>query len=244
MHIYHYAAYECSAVRRLSTRHDTRQDEVDELLRNDVFVDLYQIVRRSLRIGEDSYSIKSIETLYRFKRVNDIVTASGSIVQYANWMASGEPQDSATSPILKAIRDYNEDDCRSNAELTEWLRNLAKRRGIAFAPRMLDADTDTEESKSADPEIAKRQELAAKLRSQGDAVSIVLGDLVDYHRREAKPMWWRHNQERWKGYPYGPNHRISRWQIPRGQHERSRREGPGLHKQGGIRQAVTEQNPR
>jgi predicted RecB family nuclease len=189
MHIYHYAAYECSAVRRLSTRHDTRQDEVDELLRNNVFVDLYQIVRRSLCIGEDSYSIKSIETLYRFKRANDIVTASGSIVQYANWMASGEPQDSATSPILKGIRDYNEDDCRSNAELTEWLRNLAKQRGIAFVPRILDADT--EESKSADPEIAKRQELAAKLRSQGDAVSVVLGDLVDYHRREAKPTWWR-----------------------------------------------------
>jgi predicted RecB family nuclease len=34
MHIYHYAAYEVSAVRRLSTRHDTRQDEVDDLLRN------------------------------------------------------------------------------------------------------------------------------------------------------------------------------------------------------------------
>src|SRR6516162_5409092 len=42
-----------------------------------------------------------------------------------------------------------------------------------------------------DPEIAKRRELAAKLRAQSDAVSIVLGDLADYHRREAKPTWWR-----------------------------------------------------
>ena len=58
MHIYHYAAYEVSAVRRLSTRHDTRQDEVDDLLRNNVFVDLYQIVRHAVRIGEDSYSIQ------------------------------------------------------------------------------------------------------------------------------------------------------------------------------------------
>src|SRR5699024_5846314 len=38
MHIYHYAPYEVSAVRRLSTRHDTRQDEVDDLLRAGVFV--------------------------------------------------------------------------------------------------------------------------------------------------------------------------------------------------------------
>jgi uncharacterized protein len=189
MHIYHYAAYECSAVRRLSTRHDTRQDEVDDLLRDNVFVDLYQIVRHSLRIGEDSYSIKSIETLYRFKRATDLVTASGSIVQYANWMASGQRLDLANSPILTAIRDYNEDDCRSNAELTEWLRNLASEKGIAFVARTLDADS--EEQKSTDPEIAKRQELAAKLRGQNDAVSVVLGDLVDYHRREAKPTWWR-----------------------------------------------------
>ena len=189
MHIYHYAAYECNAVRRLSTFHDTRQDEVDDLLRNEVFVDLYQVVRHSLRIGEDSYSIKSLETLYRFKRASDVITASGSIVQYANWMASREPPDSNTSPILKAIRDYNEDDCRSNAELTEWLRNLANEQGIVFAPRVRDAET--EEPKSADPEIAKRRELAAKLRAQSDAVSIVLGDLADYHRREAKPTWWR-----------------------------------------------------
>jgi AAA domain/RNase_H superfamily len=189
MHIYHYAAYECCAVRRLSTRHDTRQDEVDDLLRNNVFVDLYQIVRHALRIGEKDYSIKTIEILYRFKRAIDLKTASGSIVQYASWMATGEPPNWTSSPILKGIRDYNQDDCRSNAELTEWLRNLAKEKGIAFAAR--EPDADTEEPKSADPEIAKRQELATKLRAQGDAVSVVLGDLVDYHRREAKPTWWR-----------------------------------------------------
>src|SRR5207237_1085362 len=84
----------------------------------------------------------------------------------------GEPPAWVTSPILKEIRDYNEDDCRSNAELTEWLRNLAREQGIAFAARR--ADGDSEEPKSADPKIANRQELAAKLRTQGHAVSVVL----------------------------------------------------------------------
>ena len=51
IHIYHYAAYEVSAIRRLSTSHDTRQDQVDDLLRNEVFVDLYKIVGGGLRIG-------------------------------------------------------------------------------------------------------------------------------------------------------------------------------------------------
>src|SRR5438067_9006341 len=142
MHIYHYASYECCAVRRLSTRHDTRQDEVDNLLRNNVFVDLYQIVRHAVRIGEDSYSIKSIETLYRPKRRTDVTTASGSIVQYANWMATNaspartkQPRAWQSSSILKGIRDYNEDDCKSNAEVCEWLRNLAKEQGIHYVDR-------------------------------------------------------------------------------------------------------------
>ena len=189
MHIYHYAAYEVSAVRRLSTRHDTRQDEVDDLLRNNVFVDLYQIVRHAVRIGEDSYSIKSIETLYRPKRRTDVTTASGSIVQYANWMATKQPRDWQSSNILKGIRDYNEDDCKSNAELWEWLRNLAKEQGISYVDRH-SADAPAP-PKPADPEIAKRQELSAKLRAQGDPISVVLGDLVDFHRRELKPMWWK-----------------------------------------------------
>ena len=101
MHIYHYAAYEVSAVRRLSTRHDTRQEEVDELLRNEVFVDLYKIVARGLRIGEDSYSIKSVERLYRPKRATEYATAVDSIVHYANWIESKQPRDWRRSAILK-----------------------------------------------------------------------------------------------------------------------------------------------
>jgi uncharacterized protein len=189
MHIYHYASYECSAVRRLSTRHDTRQDEVDDLLRNNVFVDLYQIVRQAVRIGEKDYSIKTIETLYRPKRATDVTTASESIVQYASWMARKEPPRWQDSPILKGIRDYNEDDCKSNAELCEWLRNLAKGQGISYVSPP--STSEAEPPKPPNPEIAKRRELAATLRAKGDPLSIVLGDLVDFHRRELKPMWWK-----------------------------------------------------
>lgn len=38
--IYHYAAYEVSAMRKLMGRFGTREMEVDNLLRNEVFVDL------------------------------------------------------------------------------------------------------------------------------------------------------------------------------------------------------------
>jgi plastocyanin/DNA polymerase III delta prime subunit len=189
MHIYHYAAYERGAVSRLSMRRDTRQDEVDDLLRNKVFVDLYQIVRHAVRIGENSYSIKTIERLYRPKRATDVTTASESIVQYANWMAAKQPRDWRTSDILKGIRDYNQDDCKSNAELGEWLKNLAKEQGIAYVSR--DSAASPEAPKPVDPKIAARKQLADQLRTRGDAISMVLGDLVDFHRREQKPMWWK-----------------------------------------------------
>lgn len=187
MHIYHYASYEVSALRRLSTRHDTRQEEVDDLLRNDVFVDLYNVVRRGLRIGEPSYSIKTVERLYREKRKTDVATAVDSIVQYARWKDSLQSKDWKESQILKAIREYNEDDCISTAELAAWLRRTASEHGIQ--PGIKPAEI--QEIKPLTPEAEERQKLVQNLRTRGDAVSTLLADLIGFHRREEKPMWWR-----------------------------------------------------
>lgn len=189
MHIYHYAAYELSAVRRLSNRHDTRQDEVDDLLRGEVFVDLYQIVRHGLRIGEDSYSIKKVEHLYRPKRVTEVANAVESIVQYARWIEYGQARDWKESPILKGIRDYNEDDCLSTAELTDWLRNLSLKHGIRSAKGAFANETPT--TAQLTPEVLARIETTRQLRQKGDAVAVTLGYLMEFHRREAKPVWWR-----------------------------------------------------
>jgi hypothetical protein len=77
------------------------------------------------RTKEDSYSIKKVERLYRPKRATEVATAVDSIVQYARWIESKQPGDWAKSPILKGIRDYNEDDCKSTAELLMWVRKVA-----------------------------------------------------------------------------------------------------------------------
>lgn len=186
MHIYHYAAYELSVVRRLSTKYAVCQDEVDSLLRNNVFVDLYVVVRRALRLGEDSYSIKRVERLYRdrAKRDTDVATAGESIIQYARWLDE-ESERYPTwkeSKILSAIRDYNEDDCRSTFELAVWLRDLAHKHGMSLASNGLQPEEDRQDQAS--------RELETALRNQDDPISQTLADLVDFHRREAKPMWW------------------------------------------------------
>lgn len=64
MHIYHYAAYEKTALRRLMGKYGTRESEVDDWLRNEVFVDLFTLIRQAIKIGEPKYSIKNIEHLY------------------------------------------------------------------------------------------------------------------------------------------------------------------------------------
>ncbi len=191
MHIYHYASYEVNAISRLSTRHDTRQDEVDDLLRANVFVDLHKTVRHGLRIGEDSYSLKSIEHLYRPKRSTEVTTAVDSIVQYAHWLASKQSPDWKQSAILKGIRDYNEDDCKSTSELSAWLRKVAAEHRISFAQPAASAPTGGPAPKELSPAVIARQEAVAKLRKQTDILSGSLADLVDFHRREEKPMWWR-----------------------------------------------------
>ncbi|MDH3503935.1 MAG: TM0106 family RecB-like putative nuclease [Nitrospirota bacterium] len=189
MHIYHYAPYEVSAVRRLSTRHDTRQDEVDALLRNEVFVDLFQIVRHGLRFGEDSYSLKTVERLYRPKRATEVATAADSIVQYARWLESQQPDNWNHSPILKNIRDYNQDDCTSTSELLQWLKTVVVDHQITATHA--NSELAPSAPKELPPEVVARLDTAAKLRTQGDAISGVLADLIDFHRREEKPMWWR-----------------------------------------------------
>src|SRR5882762_4737351 len=88
LHVYHYAPYEPNALKYLASTYATREAEVDRLLRGRVLVDLYRVVRQTVRIGTESYSLKELESLYRGKRSTEIVDAAGSIVAYEDWLES------------------------------------------------------------------------------------------------------------------------------------------------------------
>ena len=87
MHVYHYAAYEKTALRKLSVMHVAGEDTVDQWLRDGLLVDLYQTVRNSIRISENSYSIKKLEPLYMGQnlRSGDVKDAGASVVAYAHY---------------------------------------------------------------------------------------------------------------------------------------------------------------
>jgi predicted RecB family nuclease len=157
LHVYHYGDYEVSAVKRLMSRYGCREDKVDDLLRNGVFVNLYRIVGQGLKVGEPKYSLKNIEHLYRDKRAGDVATAAQSVVEYQRWLSSADGATWQTSEILKGIRDYNEEDCVSTWQLADWLREQAQRAGICGGPTpgqalpvppLIDVDADDEDCDS------------------------------------------------------------------------------------------------
>ena len=198
LHIFHYAQYEVTALRRLMGRHGTREDMLDDLLRNGVFVDLFKITQQGLRIGEPSYSIKFVEHLYRGQRAGDVQDAGQSIVYYANWIESGEPRDWRRSSILEKIRSYNRDDCDSTCQLRDWLLTQQRQAGIAYAasPAKPPAtEPDPEKAEGLARRAALVFSLQNKLNREADpdrrTIHEMILNLLEFHRRESKPVWWR-----------------------------------------------------
>ena len=202
LHIYHYANYEVAALRRLMGRYGTREAEVDTLLRQHVFVDLYTIVRQGVQVGEPCYSIKNLEHLYREQRAGAVTQAIDSIVFYDRWLASGESGRWQESPLLQDIRDYNRDDCESTWQLTEWLRQRQYEAGISWLPPgggVLDAEQALESLSEPNPRHALAERLLAEIPHAAAArtpeedrwhLQEMFGHVVEFHRREEKPLWW------------------------------------------------------
>ena len=115
LHVYHYAAYETNALTRLARRHGTREAEVDALLREGVFVDLYQVVKQSLLLSTESYGLKAVERLYQPERSGAVLDAGSSMVAYADYLADPDPRR------LVEIAAYNREDCESLLLLQAWL---------------------------------------------------------------------------------------------------------------------------
>lgn len=192
MHIYHYASYERSALRKLMGRFGICEAELDDLLRNEVFVDLYAIVRQGLIIGEPSYSLKNVEHLYLEKRQGEVATASDSIVYYHRWREAPDGTDWQQSPTLRLIRDYNRADCDSTLKLADWLRDVQSKQAIAYVGKPLEEVRELSEATTARAALA--QDMLAEAASFGDPerkrIHELLAWFLEFHRREQKPVWW------------------------------------------------------
>jgi predicted RecB family nuclease len=202
MHVYHYAPYEPTAIKRLAGQNAVCIDEVDQLLRAGIFVDLYRVVRQGVRVSVESYSIKKLELLYGFKRA---VSARDSVLALQTFgaaLALGDAQDSGAE-LLAAIESYNRDDCLSAWQLRGWLeeRRLeqeAKTGKALSRPELKQGEPPEKFSAKTEQVRAVMDRLVAGLPAEEidwtaeHRALWLLAQMLEYHRREDKSSWWEY----------------------------------------------------
>ena len=190
LHIYHYNHYEVTALKRLAGAHGTREEELDQLLRDEVFVDLYKVVREGILISQPSYSIKKVEAFYMDERDTAVTDGGDSVIMFERWL------DERQQSILDEIAAYNEDDCVSTLRLRDWLLGLRDEAGLtAWFTR-----EEKEQSEAALALQAENEALMRPLlegleedpadRNADEAERWLMAQLLEYHHREARPVWW------------------------------------------------------
>ncbi|HET9940605.1 MAG TPA: TM0106 family RecB-like putative nuclease, partial [Candidatus Eisenbacteria bacterium] len=201
MHVYHYAAYEPAALKRLMGRHATREAEIDGMLRAGLFVDLHTVVRQSMRASVEEYSIKKLEPVFGYARTQSLLEAGVHLRAVQRALELGSP-DSVDKPTRKIVEAYNRDDCMSAMSLRDWLeheRTRIESGGVAI-PRPIARKTEVSE------ELGERDARARHLtntlltgmpadpdrRTPEQRAIYTLANLLEFHRREEKAPWWEY----------------------------------------------------
>ena len=201
MHVYHYAPYEPAAFKRLMGRHVTRERQLDAMLREGRFVDLYGVVRQGLRAGIERYSIKNLEPLYGYTRDVALEDANRNLRQMELGLMTHSAHE-LPSEVRDAVEGYNRDDCVSTQRLRDWLEGLRAQLvadgtdvpraqlGEGAPSSELDAkarEVDALRTRLLDGVPAERLE-----RNRAQQVRWLMAYLLDYHRREDKATWWEY----------------------------------------------------
>jgi uncharacterized protein len=199
MHVYHFAPYEPSTLKRLMGRHGVREDEIDRMLRAKLFIDLHTVVKRSVRASVEQYSLKALEVFHGFARSVPLDEA-GRAMRTLQHSLEAARKTQVSDAVKDAIVGYNADDCFSTQSLRDWLereRTQLENAGHVLS-RPMAADGAAAEA------VSERQRRSAalaqalirdvpvdpKLRTSEQAASWLLANLLDWHRREAKADWW------------------------------------------------------
>ena len=186
-HIYHYAPYEMTALRRLTIKYSFGEEILDGWQREKRFVDLYAVVRGGIFTSEENYSLKSLEVFYMESRTGSVTTAAGSIIAYNNWRLKRDAGDPAAAEDLRELEHYNQVDCESTEKLRDWLLSL--RTGLVESePAELGyAQTERSLEQAQVIEDFKEEVQGSALFPRLKKALISLGL---FHYREKKPQAW------------------------------------------------------
>ncbi len=201
MHIYHFQSYEPSALKRLMGRYGVREDEIDRMLRAKLFIDLLTVVRRSVRASVEAYSLKALEVFHGFSRRIRLDEA-GQAMRVMQHALEGERTPQVGDAIKQAIVLYNGDDCFSTRSLRDWLERerLQLENAGHRMTRPVPSDGAPSEAVSERRQrivalataLKRNIPLEPELRTDEQAASWLIADLLDWHRREANADSWEY----------------------------------------------------
>src|SRR5207244_3277490 len=141
----------------------------------------YKVVRGGLRVSRPAYGLKELEAFLPISREAEIKEGGASIVAFEEWMLTRDPA------ILEAIAAYNREDCVATRLLRDWLLERRAEALARFGPFPV---PEPVESKPVPEGKAARAALREALLASGDGTCALAGQLLDYHDRERKPVWW------------------------------------------------------
>lgn len=202
MHVFHYGAYEETAIKRMAGQHSTCVDEVDELLRGEVLVDMFRAVRQGLRASVESYSIKKLEPFYEYKRDVNLPDANLALQTFQTVLAFG-PGEEDLDDIKTAIEGYNRDDCVSALRLRDWLERLrAELEEQVGAPLPRPEPKEDAPSENLSEYLQRVRAIEERLTAslpedketwtESQKATALLADLLEWHRREDKSKYWEY----------------------------------------------------
>jgi uncharacterized protein len=164
-------------------------------------VDLYAVIRHSIRASVESYSIKKLEPLYAFERTVGLPDASAVLAKVQANLELGDLEGIGQEERT-AVEGYNRDDCLSAWKLRDWLETVRSELVASGAtigrppPRTGDASQDLTDWQQKIAALIGRLihdvpvdpvEQTAEQRGRW-----LLAHVLDFHRREDKAVWWEY----------------------------------------------------
>ena len=202
LHIYHFSPYETVALKRLVSKYGVKENELDNFLRSELFIDLHAVFKQAVRAGVEKYSLKDLEPLHGFERVINLQDLSKQKSMLEFLLESGQLVD-IPEELINTVERYNEEDCRSTASIHTWLERA---RNLNFP------DLERPESKFIEPQQLtdfqtkilpiKNKLLEGLFDDRGILIQefndldkeqqarLMLAHMLEWYRREEKTYWW------------------------------------------------------
>ena len=171
------------------------------MLRANLFIDLHTVVKRSVRASVEQYSLKALEAFHGFTRRIPLEEA-GRAMRAMQHALETERVPQVGDAVKQAIVLYNGDDCFSTRSLRDWLECERLMLANAGSPLTRPVPSDGAAGEAVSERQQRVNTLAEaltrnipaepELRTDDQAASWLLANLLDWHRRESKTSWWEH----------------------------------------------------